>query len=226
VSWLIARPAPEAEPLAERLRGLGYAAQAYPAIQIEPLSIDHRVIMELDQFDTLIVVSKAAARRLIDEVDEYWPQLPIDQTCIAVGPGTAHILSDYGFAPQVPIQHDSEGVLALCAQAQRILLAAGWGGRQAIEQGLADRSVTRLALYQRTPVALPPGPEHGVLERAWVTSVDIAQQVAQWNLPGLRAWVPSRRVADQARAFGLTVERVLPSASDQALITALEKESV
>lgn len=223
--WLITRPQPECDILCQRLAQAGFAATAAPAIAIEPCAIDHRVIMDLDQFDTLIVVSKSAARRLIDEIDAYWPQLPIDQTCIAVGPGTAQILSEYGFAVRVPEQADSEGVLGLCRGAQRVLLAAGVGGRETIEQGLAHCQVTRLALYRRAQVPLPASVDSGVLTHIWVTSADIAAVVADWNL-GQPVWVPSQRVADQARALGLTVQRVLDSAQDDALLAALKKEAV
>ena len=223
--WLLTRPQPECDVLLQRMTQAGFAATAAPAIQIQPLAIDHRVIMELDHFDTLIVVSKPAARRLIDEVDMYWPQLPIDQRCIAVGPGTAQILSDYGFAPQVPDQADSEGVLALCGDAKTVLLAAGAGGREAIEQGLTGCDLTRLSLYRRAQVPLPPNLDGGVLTHIWVTSADIADVVAGWNLE-LPIWVPSERVATHARGLGLTVQRVLGSAQDAALLDVLQKEAV
>lgn len=222
--WLITRPEPDAEPLAQAIRSLGGSAIAYPAIQIEPIAVDHRVIMDLDRFDTVIVVSKSAARRLIEEIDEYWPQLPVEQDCIAVGPGTAEILAGYGFAPRVPVQTDSEGVLELCANARRVLLAAGEGGRELIEQGLEHCELTRLALYRRAQVQLPPKIEGDVV--AWVTSADIAEAVAAWSLGDVPVWVPSARVAERARQAGLNVQRILPSAQDSTLLQAIKKEAV
>ena len=224
MSWLIPRPSPDGQALVTQLQALGIAATAHPAIQIEPLAADHRVIMELDQFDTLVVVSKPAARRLIDEIDQYWPQLPIDQTCIAVGPGTAHILAEYGFVPRVADRHDSQGVLSLCGVAKRVLLAAGQDGRDAIEAGLAHCQLTRLSLYRRS--AIQAGPSQQDFSRVWLTSADIATSVAGWGLTHLPAWVPSQRVAQHANTLGFTVERVLPSASDTALINALTEEAV
>ena len=224
--WWIARPEPEADALVQRLTTLGIAAQATPGICIEPLEVDHRVIMALDQFDTLIVVSKPAARRLIDEIDHYWPQLPVGIDCIAVGPGTAQILRDYGFAPRVPQQADSDGVLALTQQANRVLLAAGEGGREVIEQGLADADLTRLALYRRVKGPVPIESAEVGSVNLWVTSAEIAQAVAGWQHSIAEVWVPSARVAEAARAVGLPVTQVLGSASDDSFIDAVLKDRV
>ena len=224
--WWIARPQTEADALVQRLTTLGIAAQATPAICIEPLEVDHRVIMELDQFDTLIVVSKPAARRLVDEIDHYWPQLPVDIDCIAVGPGTAQILRDYGFATRVPGQADSEGVLELTQEAKRVLLAAGEGGREVIEQGLADADLTRLALYRRVKGSVPAESSESGSVNLWVTSADIAQAVAEWPHSIAEVWVPSARVAEAARAVGLPVTQVLGSASDDSFIDAVLRDRV
>ena len=223
--WWIARPQPEADALVQRLNALSIPAQATPAIRIESLEIDHRVIMELDQFDTLIVVSKPAARRLIDEIDHYWPQLPLGIDCIAVGPGTAQILQDYGFSPRVPEQADSEGVLALTQEAKRVLLAAGEGGRELIEQGLTAE-LTRLSLYRRVKGPVPAESAEAESVNLWVTSVEIAQAVAEWPHPIAEVWVPSTRVAEAVRAVGLPVTRVLGSASDDSFIEAVLKDRV
>ena len=224
--WWIARPQPEADALVERLNQLGIAAQATPAVEIQPLEIDHRVIMELDQFDTLIVVSKPAARRLIDEIDQYWPQLPLGIDCIAVGPGTAQILQDYGFSPRMPEQADSEGVLALTQSAKRVLLAAGEGGRELIEQSLAACELTRLSLYHRVKGPVPAESVEAESVNLWVTSAEIAQAVAEWPHPIAEVWVPSTRVAEAARAVGLPVAQVLGSASDDSFIDAVLKDRV
>ena len=224
--WWIARPQPEADALVQRLNQLGIAAQATPAIDIQPLEIDHRVIMELDQFDTLIVVSKPAARRLIDEIDQYWPQLPLGIDCIAVGPGTAQILKDYGFFPRVPEQADSEGVLALTQKAKRVLLAAGEGGRELIEQSLTACERTRLSLYRRVKGPVPAESDEAESVSLWVTSAEIAQAVAEWPHPIAEVWVPSARVAEAARAVGLPVTQVLGSASDDSFIDAVLKDRV
>lgn len=224
--WWIARPQPEADALVNRLTELGIAAQATPAICIQPLEIDHRVIMELDQFDTVIVVSKPAARRLVDEIDHYWPQLPVGIDCIAVGSGTAQILQDYGFSPRVPEQADSEGVLALTQEAKRVLLAAGEGGRELIEQGLAHTELTRLALYRRVKGPVPVESTAVGSVNLWVTSAEIAQAVAEWRHPIAQVWVPSSRVAEVARAIGLPVTQVLGSASDDSFIEAVLKDRV
>ena len=224
--WWIARPQPEADALVQRLNSLGIPAKATPAIGIESLEIDHRVIMELDQFDTLIVVSKPAARRLIDEIDQYWPQLPLGIDCIAVGPGTAQILQDYGFSPQVPKQADSEGVLALAQNSRRVLLAAGEGGRELIEQGLSGAELTRLSLYRRVKGPVPAESPEARSVNLWVTSAEIAQAVAEWPHPINKVWVPSARVAEAAREVGLPVTQVLGSASDDSFIQAVLKDRV
>ena len=224
--WWIARPQPEADALVQRLNSLGIPAKATPAIGIESLEIDHRVIMELDQFDTLIVVSKPAARRLIDEIDQYWPQLPLGIDCIAVGPGTAQILQDYGFSPRVPGQADSEGLLELTQEAKRVLLAAGEGGRELIEQNLAACELTRLSLYRRVKGPVPAESSESGSVSLWVTSVEIAQAVAEWPHSIAEVWVPSARVAEAARAVGLPVTQVLGSASDDSFIDAVLKDRV
>ena len=102
---LICRPEPEASRLASRFRAAGADVHILPLIDREPLpeTPERRtLILSLDEFSHVIAVSPFAARLLLEEVDTWWPQVPMGIRWYGVGAGTAAVLAEHGLSPRRP----------------------------------------------------------------------------------------------------------------------------
>ncbi|QGG79067.1 hypothetical protein GH975_00235 [Litorivicinus lipolyticus] len=233
---LLTRPDAELSQLADAVTRLGHTAICAPALDIQPLAFGHQAIMNIDEFDMVVVTSKPAASALVSVLDEYWPQWPEGLRVLAVGEGSGAITRAADIATQVAQPSTSEGVLAhpWLADSRRVLLVTGAGGRGLIDAELADRgiAVTRLDTYRRARVPLPPTLAEALLEPAdiaWVTSVDALDAMRDWALPAgaiRNCWVPSARVADHARSLHYSSVRVLPGADNASVLAQLTKESL
>lgn len=206
-----------------------------PALSIQPIELPDSTVMDLDLFDLVIVTSKPAATHWIDLIDHVWPQLPLGLKALAVGPGTARLLTDYGVLTQVASPHSSEGVLdhPWVKQAQRVMLVTGQGGRGVIDQGLVQQgtSLTRVECYFRAQVRLSDANQQALLEHecdfSWVTSADAVTAMAAWSMPSRvygQILTPSARVADAVAAQLDQTSAVISDASDSALMEYLKKE--
>ncbi|WP_341502421.1 uroporphyrinogen-III C-methyltransferase [Gallaecimonas sp. GXIMD4217] len=227
---LVTRPEPQASRLAEALTQAGFTSLVQPLLAIEALA----PVTELPKADWLIAVSVHAVARL--------PRpLPADLKYGAVGEATAQALREAG-APEVLVAEPptSEGLLALPElqelAGQKVLLAKGEGGRELIQQQLADRGaeVEPLVLYRRRPLSLPEycaarwrqaGVDRllltsGSLMAALLAAVPDKEQHWLKSLPVL---VPSKRLADQAKAAGFSHIQLMQDASDQAVIAKLRE---
>jgi uroporphyrinogen-III synthase len=89
---LITRPEPDAAALRAELEALGHEVTVEPLLKIEPLPIAATAI---DGIAAVIVTSRNGLRALAESAAiELARKLPI----IAVGPGTAQLAGEYGFA--------------------------------------------------------------------------------------------------------------------------------
>jgi uroporphyrinogen-III synthase len=255
---LVTRPAGRGDALADTLRALGAHVGMAPLLAIEALPLGNEsrhIAQQLDIYDLVIVTSVNAVRAWLPLLADFWPQWPLAQDWIAVGQGTGNALAAYGITARTPAEPSSEGLLALPVLAdvrgRRVLLVAGEGGRDAIEQSLRTDGaiVTRLATYRRIrstagtdsiaalaascradcPEAsadIPGGkPRCAVL----VTSADALQ-----NLLALAPWLPgsavllvvaSERIAAQARVAGINDVVVAGGADDASQVTALRRRA-
>lgn len=156
---LICRPEPEAGRLARVFESAGAEVRILPLIDREPLPETpekRTTILDLDQFTHVIAVSPYAARRLLEEIDNWWPQIPMGIRWYAVGAGTAAVLAEHGLSVRRPANGwTSEALLELPSLRQpveeRVLIARGEDGRELIRQTLESRGarVTVLPLYRR-----------------------------------------------------------------------------
>lgn len=244
---LLTRPAEECIPLAAALDERGIYSASLPLLAIDPLpeTPEQRTLMlDLDRYKAVIVVSKPAARLGLERLDQYWPQLPINQTWFAVGAATADILEAYGLSIITPDQsEDSEGILALPQLDQalqeadsRVLILRGEGGRETMADTLRERGVQvdYLELYRRV---LPDHPQNALTEclaaeRLNGIMVSSGQSFAHLRTLASSAWpdvcsvpllVPSERVAEQARAAGIHRVITCHGASTAAVLAALEE---
>lgn len=246
---LLTRPEEECASLAALLAEHGIASSSLPLLAIQPLAEDsgqRALMLELDHFDAVIVVSKPAARLGLELLDRYWPQPPPATRWFSVGAATAQVLQYYGLTVGFPPHgDDSEALLqlpefraALAGSAPRALIMRGEDGREWLAERLREMGVRvdYLPLYRRTLPRHPPG--------------EVARRIAAERLNGLvvssgqgfenlrriaaEAWpeltrlplfVPSPRVAQLARDAGAQNVVDCRGASASALLAALRSHS-
>ncbi|UVE17655.1 uroporphyrinogen-III synthase [Pseudomonas sp. LS44] len=244
---LLTRPADECAALAASLAEQGVFSSSLPLLDIQPLveSAEQRaLILDLDRYCAVIVVSKPAARLGIERVDRYWPQPPARQAWFSVGAATAQILSDYGLDVSYPADgDDSEALLdlpqlhaALARPDPRVLILRGEGGRELLAERLRGQGVVvdYLPLYRRL---LPAYPAHALAQRIEAERLNglvvssgqgfehLRQLAADaWpQLARLSLFVPSRRVADLAHEAGALTIVDCRGANAVALLAALRE---
>ncbi|CAD5106352.1 uroporphyrinogen-III synthase [Zestomonas carbonaria] len=242
---LLTRPAEECAALAATLAEQGVYASSLPLLDIQPLEEtpeQRAVILDLDRYQAVIVVSKPAARLGLDLLDRYWPQPPARQAWFSVGAATGQLLDDYGLDVGWPENgDDSEALLelprlheALAVPAPRVLILRGEGGREFLAERLRGQGVAvdYLELYRRV---LPEYPEGELARRVSserlnglvISSGQGFEHLRQlaagsWSeLSRLPLFVPSPRVAELARAAGARIVVDCRGASAAALLAAL-----
>jgi len=244
---LLTRPAEDCTALAQTLANQGFYASCLPLLAIEPLPETPKQrasILALDNYQAVLVVSKAAARLGLALLDRYWPQPPIQQSWFTPGEASGQILKSYGLKAYWPSNGDtSEAMLALPelhaaldnANANaKALIMCGEGGRSLLADSLQSQGVTVdvLPLYRRV---LPDYPKDILLQRIeqerlnafYVSSAQGLQHLIKlaadnWSLLcKLPLFVPSERVAEQARAAFASKVIDCQGASSRALLAAL-----
>ncbi|MNZ78237.1 Uroporphyrinogen-III synthase [compost metagenome] len=243
---LLTRPAEECTALAQVLAEQGVASSSLPLLEIEALSLDEPqlgLLRGFDRYAAIIVVSKPAARLGLAELSRYWPQLP-QSAWFTVGAASAQILQDQGCQVSFPpAGDDSEALLqlpalhqAIAGPAPRVLIMRGEGGRELLAERLTEQgaSVDYLQLYRRYLPAYPDGALSARIAEERLNGLVVSsgqgfehlQQLAgeKWpQLAQLPLFVPSPRVAAQARAAGAQNVVDCRGASAAALLAALQQ---
>lgn len=244
---LLTRPVEECAVLAASLAEQGVISSSLPLLEIQPLeeTPEQRALMlDLDRYQAVIVVSKPAARLGLERLDRYWPQPPARQVWFSVGAATGQLLDDYGLDVCWPDDgDDSEALLelprlqaALAVPAARVLILRGEGGREFLAERLRGQgvSVDYLPLYRRELPEHPPGALLARVsgERLNGLVVSSGQGFEHLRLLAADAWpelarlplfVPSPRVAAQARDAGAQNVVDCRGASAAALLAALRE---
>ncbi|QSP95873.1 uroporphyrinogen-III synthase [Marinobacter salinisoli] len=242
---LICRPEPEASRLAGCFRAAGADTRTFPLIERQrlPETPERRtLILNLDQFTHIIVVSPYAARLLLDVLDTWWPQLPAGIRWYAVGSGTASVLTDHGISTRKPAAGwTSEALLALPSLAQlsgeRVLLARGEDGRELIRHTLEQRGaqVTPLALYRRRAPdytgqeiqsAINDFEPDAIVALSGETLNNLIALCgnSSHNLHDRLLIVPAARVAEQARAAGFVNPCIPGSLADTDIVACVAEQ--
>ncbi|WP_438300121.1 uroporphyrinogen-III synthase [Pseudomonas sp. NMS19W] len=242
---LLTRPADDCEALAEVLAGQGIFSNCLPLLEIAPLPVSdtmRQTFAGLSHYSAVIVVSKPAARIAVQLIDAV-PAMP----WFSVGAATAQILRDRGLDAHCPDEgDDSETLLQLPRLLEaverpgaQVLILRGEGGRELLAERLRalGASVEYLELYRRDLPDYPPRelPRRIAAERLNGLVVSSGQgfehlrQLAGDTWPALAQmplFVPSPRVAEQARAAGARTVVDCRGASAAALLTALREHPV
>ena len=242
---LVTRPETQATPLCRQLEALGATPTRLPAIEIRPFGNRGQLratLGPLQDYDLIIFISANAVRFGAALLDQRR-----DLNLAAVGPATLRALNQAGYRVAIlPAQgFDSAGLLAdprlQNLDGKRVLLIKGSGGREMLEETLAQRGadLTAAVVYERRRAPLGEARRDelqrqfasGALQVVTATSLEIGASLmamAHEN-PALHDYlqqchwlVPSERVAAGLRALGLAAPvLVAASAEDQALVDAL-----
>ena len=246
---LLTRPEEECQALAQSLAQVGIASSSLPLLAIEPVALEAsqaRLLAKLHEYQAIIVVSKSAARLLLEHLAQTGLPPP-RQGWFTVGAATAQLLMDRGLRADFPAQgDDSEALLALPLLREalaevarpRVLIVRGVGGRELLAGRLGEQgaSVDYLELYRRNLPRYPAGTllrrvEAERLNGLVVSSGQGLEHLLQlagtdwprlWRLP---LFVPSPRVAEQARAAGAQQIVDCRGASATALMAAVQRSA-
>ncbi|GGC69746.1 uroporphyrinogen-III synthase [Marinobacter halophilus] len=244
---LICRPEPEASRLAEVFRSVGANVRLMPLVTREPLpeTPERRALLqELNNFRHIIAVSPYAAKLLLDEIEQWWPQMPMGLQWYGVGAGTAAVFSKQGLRPRRPTQGwTSEALLALPSLQQleheKVLLARGEQGRELIRETLEQRGarISVLPLYRRFRPYYPPEQVQDNFDRfqpeviialSGETLNNLIEIGANYHQTLYHALlvVPAERIAEQARSAGFSSLLVPDGLADVDLVTSVASRLV
>lgn len=241
---LLTRQPDDNQRLAQRLSELGVQCESLPLLALRPLDDEgpqRRLMLELDRYQVVIVVSRLAATLGLELLDRYWPQTPVGIDWLAVGPASAAPLTDYALPVQLPDDgQDSEALLRLPLwQAHfsrpdlKVMIWRGEGGREHLAEQLraAGGQVDYLELYRREPPADLALQLTAVAARGISGIVVLSTQAlehwhenagADWSQQRCwRCWVPSARVAAQAADLGCHDVVICEGADDAAIFAAV-----
>ncbi len=242
---LLTRPEQECAVQAQQLAEHGIVSHCLPLLAIEPLDEtpeQRSLMLDLDRYQAVIVVSKPAARQGLERLDRYWPQPPFEQHWFTVGAATGQLLADYGLRVHWPARgDDSEALLAHAALAAalavpepRALIIKGEGGRELLAESLRGQGVKvdTLEVYRRRRPDYPLGTLSRLVEQEHLDGLVVSsgqgleslceQAGTAWpDLRRLPLFVPSPRVAEMARALGACDVVDCRGAGTSALLAAL-----
>ncbi|CAM3617422.1 Uroporphyrinogen-III synthase [Pseudomonas reidholzensis] len=245
---LLTRPEEDCAALAQSLAAAGIASSSLPLLAIEPVTLgqaEHQRLNALQRYQAFIVVSKPAARLLLDQLAQAGLQPPRGGW-FSVGEATARVLQDAGLVVAFPpAGDDSEALLgladlrkAIAGAAPRVLIVRGVGGRELLAERLAEQgaSVDYLQLYRRRLPDYPAGTLMRQVERERLNGLVVSSgqglehllqlAAADWpRLACLPLFVPSPRVAEQARAAGAQQVVDCRGASAAALLAAVQRSA-
>lgn len=235
---LVTRPQHQAAPLCELIRQAGGNPLVFPTIQIEPLTheaIFQNIIHHLSDYDLAIFVSANAVLPVCPLVN--WPsKLPI----MAIGPGTAKALAQFGLIPApLPEKFSSEGLMELPAlkaiKNKKIILFCGENPKPLLSETLLSRGaeVTVAISYRRLCPMLKDSTRLTLL----ATAIDAIVTTSPESLHNLikllasnRAWllsiplvVISQKMVQLATNLGFQAPIILAeNATDEAVVQALK----
>lgn len=158
VQLLLTRSSAQNKLLLGKLKRPDLPSFDLPLLEAQTIALSPEMqsrVMDLDQFDQLIFISKNAVEFGYPVLEQYWPQWPLKLSWLAVGKATAAALQQYDIDPIFPELASSEGLLELPqlqdVEEQRILIVRGIGGRETLKTELDKRGakVDYLEVYER-----------------------------------------------------------------------------
>lgn len=230
---LICRPEPSATELSKALEALGAQCKTLPMLKIDALeisAIERQHILDLDQYQHVIVVSQHAADLGLEQIDHYWPQAPVGQKWYAIGRKTAEALNSTSLDIVSPGQDlSSEKLLEnkdlKTVQDEKILILKGKHGRQALQSQLLARGaqVDSISLYQRSK----PDYDQSILQQSIDDfAPDFIITLSGETLTNLLAHCSEHNIDLSDRSFILPSIRVANIAYEHGLKNTLISENL
>lgn len=241
---VVTRPQAQAAPLAEAIAAAGGVPLVFPLLEIAPAADPQALataVERLNDYSVAVFISPNAVDYALPAIlaSGPWPSVLLPA---AVGQGTVKALAAQGVAGCIaPTERfDSEALLALPELAaervtgRRIAIFRGDGGRELLADTLRERGATVdcITCYCRS------GPSGGIapLLAAWRTGrldaltvssseglrhlVDLLDSEGRSFLQKTPVFVPHARIADNARALGLS-NIILTDAADAGILAGL-----
>jgi len=235
---LITRPGEQGQALCQQLNAAGIKALHFPLLKISPGNDFSCIRKSLANVDIIIAVSQHAVTFSQQALNGEWPNTA---TYIAIGQKTAHVLSKLSQQNvHYPDVADSEHLLQLKqlkrTKNKNIIILRGNGGRELIYSTLLKRAahVSYLEVYKRDSLAFDPNVEllnwqSNHIKQIVITSLgqlnhfvsQLTQPQTDWIFE-LRLFVPSQRIANQAKLLGFLDVINTGSASNKDLLAALQ----
>lgn len=190
---LVTRPDGQQSGLQQQLKLAGFDSRHLALLEIQSVDIDavsRQIVLDLDQFDGIVVVSPNAAIFGMEIIEQYWPQFPLHQHWVTNGETTKGILDDFGLNAIIPVSGTATEDLVNLTELQNIenqkwLIIRGVGGRELLTETLKSRgaTVTKLEVYKRS---CPKTPKEEVTEALKsIQSIMISSAEALQNLHNL-----------------------------------------
>jgi uroporphyrinogen-III synthase len=234
---LLTRPLGSNDVLSQMLGQRGIRTLERPMLEIKSVPVNPAAkaqLLDFDQFDVAIFVSKNAVTVGIPLLEQYWPQWP-QVTWLAVGQSTAKALEKFDINADFPVQPGSEGLLGLdCLRdvmQTKILIVRGGEGRKLLAEELLRRGaeVSYLEVYARAEVVYPMSLSLDLFDSkvdiAVVTSAEglshLAHSLSSQELGKLHIVVPSGRIERIACDLGCTKVHLASGADDESLLQAI-----
>lgn len=240
VRALVTRPEPQAHQLAEAIIARQGQAVVMPMIDIQPLPETQQIrdiILNLDQYNKIIITSRPSAQIGLELLEQYWPQLPLHLQWFAIGKSTASDLSHFMIKPCYSNNGvDSEALLnepeLQSVSGCKVLIIKGQGGRELLQQKLQARGakVETLEVYQRQRSEYPQYAVVKKLESSHInvilcgsgeTVTHLGHYLPEPSRSDYLVIVPSERVARHALELGFQQVHNANGASNHAILSAL-----
>ncbi|MBL3589640.1 MAG: uroporphyrinogen-III synthase [gamma proteobacterium endosymbiont of Lamellibrachia anaximandri] len=240
IGVLVTRPERQAGGLCERIEASGGMALPFPAIRIDPTedAAAAQLLLSMVAGDTLIFVSPNAVTFGLQLLDG--ERLPDGIRLAAVGKGTARVLMQAGYPPDVvpPTRFDSEGLLATPELQQivgrRIVIVRGVGGRALLGETLKQRGaeVSYAEVYRRQRPVVDVAP----MLAGWPRRVQVVTATSNDILTNLAALlgdagrqrlcltpllVISPRMVEEAQRMGFEQIVLADGADDESIVRRL-----
>jgi len=239
---LLTRPAEENADTSAYLTANDIFSYELPLIAIKPLSESKfitKTIINLDKFDAVIVVSKAAANLTIQLLNKYHPSLPVHPKWFSVGFGTGQILQNHQlptFWPQKDF--NSEALIELpkfrklLKPQHKWLIMAGDSGRNILTETIQSHNcqLTKIILYERESINYCTHFIEQIIAQERINSMFISSVQALYNYQistkyrDLVLFVPSLRIANLAAKYGFNSVYLCKSANKKGLLDACQSK--
>jgi uroporphyrinogen III methyltransferase / synthase len=238
----VTRARAQASGLAARLRELGADVVETPAILIQALPLEGRLleaVSRMGEYALVCLTSPNGVRLLFDALAETGrdARALAGATVAAIGPGTAAELARRGIrADVVPERFVAEGLIEaleeLPLEGRRVLVARAAEARDVLPEALRERGaeVDDVALYETVPESLGDG-QLSNLERATYVTFTSSSTVrfflsAGATVPGAARVVSIGPITSQtAREHGLAVHVEAERHDVEGLVQALTEDA-